>query len=135
MEFALVLPLLLLIILSLIDFGRMGFVEVSITSASREGARLSSLYPAGLSNVQPITTLVEAASPGAASISQLDGSATLTTTMSACSTSISSENTSVTVSTPFNWLLPIGLVGIVAPNSTLAQGLTLTSTSSMRCGN
>ena len=42
-EFVLILPLLLALIFGLIDFGRIGFVQVSVTAASREGARFSSL--------------------------------------------------------------------------------------------
>lgn len=133
-EFALVLPLLLVLIIALIDFGRIGFIEVSITSASREGARLSSFYPAGTTNNQDIINLVEAAAPGAAAVAQLDSNAALTINTSPC-TSVPDDNTLVTVSTNFNWLLPIDLVRVVSPGSTLGQGIVLSSTSAMRCGN
>ena len=43
-EFAIVVPLLLLILLGIIDFGRLLFVQVSLNAASREGARAASLY-------------------------------------------------------------------------------------------
>jgi Flp pilus assembly protein TadG len=133
-EFALVLPLLLILIIGLIDFGRMGFVEVSITSASREGARLSSFYPDGTVSQQDVDTLVESSAPGAASTAQLNGGGSLTVAIVRCSSTISSENTSVTVSTNFSWLLPLDIVKIVSPGSTLGQGITLSSTSAMRCG-
>lgn len=133
-EFALVLPLLLLLIVALIDFGRMGFVEVSITSASREGARLSSFYPNGTVNNLDIINLVESAAPGAASVAQLSSSAILSTSTQVC-TSTPNDNTYVTVSTNFQWLLPIDLVRFISPDSTLGQGITLSSTSAMRCGN
>jgi Flp pilus assembly protein TadG len=133
-EFALVLPLLLVLIIGLIDFGRMGFVEVSITSASREGARLSSFYPSGLSDNSEIDVLVQAAAPAAASTAQLNSAAVLLVSVSPCSSTVSSENTSVTVSTNFTWLLPLDLLRIISPGSTLGQGFTLSSTSAMRCG-
>jgi hypothetical protein len=44
-EFALVLPLVVLLIFGLIDFGRLFFVKISLTSASREAARISTFYP------------------------------------------------------------------------------------------
>lgn len=133
-EFALILPLLLLLIIGLIDFGRMGFVQVSIASASREGARLSSFYPSGPTSNQDIQNLVESSAPGAASMAQLAGSSSLNVTITPCSSTVSADNTAVTVSTNFKWLLPIGLVSIVSPGSTLGQGFTLSSTSAMRCG-
>jgi hypothetical protein len=44
-EFALVLPLVVLLVFGLIDFGRLFFVKISLTSASRESARISTFYP------------------------------------------------------------------------------------------
>jgi len=41
-EFALLLPLVALLIFGLIDFGRLFFVQISLTSASREAVRVSS---------------------------------------------------------------------------------------------
>jgi Flp pilus assembly protein TadG len=51
-EFALLLPLLLLILLGIIDFGRMLNAQVTLTQAAREGARLVAL---GQPNVQSRT--------------------------------------------------------------------------------
>ena len=42
-EFALLLPLLLMIVLGIVDFGRMLNAQVSLTQAAREGARLVAL--------------------------------------------------------------------------------------------
>lgn len=44
-ELAIILPLLLIILLGTIDFGRVFYAYVTITNASREGARYGSLYP------------------------------------------------------------------------------------------
>ena len=132
-EFALVLPLVLLLIFSLIDFGRIFFVQVSITSASREGARLSSLYSAGIPTPQNVIDLVNAAAPGAATLAQLSNSAELVVTQTACSTTVANENTTVQVSSNFKWLLPVGILNLVTPNSTLANDFTISSTGVMRC--
>jgi Flp pilus assembly protein TadG len=51
-EFALLLPLLLLIVLGIIDFGRMLNAQVTLTQAAREGARLVAL---GQPNVESRT--------------------------------------------------------------------------------
>ena len=42
-EFALIVPVLLLLVLGMIDFGRLWFTQVSLSQAAREGARLEAL--------------------------------------------------------------------------------------------
>jgi hypothetical protein len=44
-EFALVLPLLLLLILAAMDIGRMFYTKMVITNAAREGANYLAYYP------------------------------------------------------------------------------------------
>ena len=132
-EFALVLPLLLLFIISLIDFGRIFFVQISITSASREGVRLSSLYSNGVPTPQNIIDLVNSSAPGAAVLSQLANLATLTVVQAPCSSAVLNENTTVEVTTNFKWLLPVGILRLVSPNSTLANDFTIRSRGVMRC--
>ncbi|MEX2236491.1 MAG: TadE family protein [Dehalococcoidia bacterium] len=49
-EFALVLPLLLIMLFGIIDFGRALQTYITINNASREGARFGSISPSG--NIQ-----------------------------------------------------------------------------------
>jgi Flp pilus assembly protein TadG len=49
-EFALVLPLLMLMLLGLIDYGYYFFVELAVTNAAREGARVATTYPGACPN-------------------------------------------------------------------------------------
>jgi Flp pilus assembly protein TadG len=42
-EFALVMPILLLFVLGIIDFGRLWFTQVTLTQAAREGVRVEAL--------------------------------------------------------------------------------------------
>jgi Flp pilus assembly protein TadG len=133
-EFAIILPLLLVLIFGLIDFGRMGFVQISVTAASREGARYSSLFSSGVSSTSDLISLIQNSAPGAASVAQLD-SGVLTVAISQCSSTLTSENTSVTASTNFKWLLPVGLISLISPNATPLEDLTITSTGVMRCMN
>ncbi|MGC9469245.1 MAG: TadE/TadG family type IV pilus assembly protein, partial [Anaerolineae bacterium] len=44
-EFALILPVLLLIIIGTLEFGRIMFIYVNITNAAREGTRYGMVYP------------------------------------------------------------------------------------------
>jgi Flp pilus assembly pilin Flp len=46
-EFALILPLVTLLLFGIIDFGRLFFVQISLTSASREAVRTSSFFIEG----------------------------------------------------------------------------------------
>lgn len=52
-EFALILPLLLLVLLGVIEFGRILFIYVTVTSTSREGARYGSAVGAQTVNGLP----------------------------------------------------------------------------------
>lgn len=47
-EFALVLPLLLLVLFGLIDFGRALNAQIALTQAAREGVRLAALQQPGV---------------------------------------------------------------------------------------
>lgn len=134
-EFVLILPLLLALIFGLIDFGRIGFVQVSVTAASREGARFSSLYSSGIPNIQSLNDFVQNSTPTVARVSQLNSQGSLSVTANQCSATQNSENTSVTVATNFKWLLPVGLIEILNPGSTWVQDFTISSTGTMRCMN
>ncbi|MEI6404788.1 MAG: TadE/TadG family type IV pilus assembly protein [Actinomycetes bacterium] len=104
-EFAIILPLLLMLILLLIDFGRLFFVEISLNSASREGARASAL---GMSASQ-VQTIVLATAPGASAMASLSSS-TLSINTQSCAINTDRETTTVDVHATFHWLTPISLV-------------------------
>src|SRR3990172_1819953 len=50
-EFALTLPIMLIVVIGLFDIGRAFFTLVVVTNASREGARYLSLYPEDKGNI------------------------------------------------------------------------------------
>lgn len=117
MEFALVAPLLFLVILGMIEFGRMIMVQQVITNASREGARRGVLDGATTSEV---TTAVKSYLTGATV-----KDATVTVTPNPPSSAGFGEPVTVTVSVPFNkvtWL----------PKPMFLSGKTLTAQSIMR---
>lgn len=110
-EFALILPIFLLLIFSLIDFGRYFYARVVITNASIEvaSAVTRGLYLEGdsvASKNQKIALVLNNVAPNIATFSQLQSTAVLTVPIpSACPNS--SNQTTVTVSTSFRPISPV----------------------------
>ncbi len=50
LEFALIIPLLLLLIMGVLDFGRAYFIKITLTNAAREGAYYLSYNPSDKTN-------------------------------------------------------------------------------------
>ena len=50
MEFALVLPILVLVLFGVLDLGRVFFATISLTNAAREGVRYLTLHPGDVDN-------------------------------------------------------------------------------------
>lgn len=68
-EFALIVPLLLLLILIIIDFGRAFYIQTALQNGAREGARFGTIHPTWVistSNADPINP-----SPGTPTLIQL----------------------------------------------------------------
>ena len=117
-EFALILPLLLLLILLMIDFGRLLFVQISLNAASREAARGSSLSMTS----QQVKVLAENSAVGVAAIASLGNSELVVVSRQTCDPTASFESTLVEVHVEFQWITPMQLVQILAPNSSLING-------------
>lgn len=108
-EFALVLPILVMLVFGIIEFGRGYNAKITVTHAAREGARVLAL------TADPVAA--EAAVVGAAT--SLD-SASVVVTSSACTPGTPA---SVTVEYPFSYDIP--LVG--------GATRTITGVGVMRC--
>jgi len=98
-EFALILPILMALLLLTIDVGRLFYAYVGVVNASREGAAyaIANVAAQGVSD------------PTIATRAQQEGSTTYTVT-STCATACvaDGQNTvKVSVSTTFNFLFPI----------------------------
>jgi Flp pilus assembly protein TadG len=126
-EFALVLPVLLLVVFAIIDFGRMYWEQVTLTSAAREGVRIAAL---GESNPTVVRSKTLGAAPGidAADITvSLDGT-TVTSTSPDGTACTPGEQVTVTATTDFSYLTPLpGLAGFIGIDSLTGKGV-------MRCG-
>lgn len=119
-EFALVLPVLLLIVFGIIDLGRALNAQITLTEAAREGARLAAL---GESNVVSRT---QAAATGLSPVS-------VTVTSSCPASATQTSDAVVKVSYSFSFITPISaftaLFGVSGPGS----GLTMSAQGTMPC--
>jgi Flp pilus assembly protein TadG len=118
-EFALVLPLLLLVVFGIIDFGRMLNAQIQLTQAAREGARWAALGQSG------VPARVTAAAPG------LSPS---TTVMSSCPANAAvGASAQVEATYTFSYVTPIGAIAGLFGGGP-GGSLTLSSTGVFRCG-
>lgn len=123
-EFALVAPLLFLVIFATIDFGRMIADQIAITQAAREGVRVWALGNG--TPTPPTTGQVQSAVSSAAS--PLSGVSSSTT---ACT---NGQQTSVTATYTFSFVTPIGAISRLFPGTPISSGnVTLTATGAMEC--
>jgi Flp pilus assembly protein TadG len=117
-EFALLLPLLLLLVFGIIDFGRALNAQITLTQAAREGARLTAL---GQSNVVSRT---QAAATGLSSVS---------VSVTACPVGAGSGvNAVVQTSYSFSFVTPISAIAGMF-GSSFGSTMTLTATGVMPC--
>ena len=122
-EFALVLPILLLLIFGIVDFGRLYFTQITLTDAAREGARVLALEGAsgsGYTSTQAATDAESRVQDAATGVNS-----TVSVTSGTC---VDGEPVTVTASTSFSFITPLpdlaGLLGIKI----------VTGTGVMRCG-
>jgi Flp pilus assembly protein TadG len=121
-EFALVVPVLLLILFGIIDFGRALNAQIQLTGAAREGVRLAALgYPDA-----SVQARVAAAAP------ELSG---VTATIAAsCEPGAGpAVDAQVDVSYSFTFITPIGAVASLLGGSGLGAPIVLTAQGVMPC--
>lgn len=129
-EFALLLPLLLLIVFGLIDFGRALNAQVTLTQAAREGARLDAL--GSYTSSQICTRVVTAATGLGLTCSNVTISAVCPPPGS--STGVGTGDGVVQVSYPFTFITPVGAIAAMfGGGSGSSSGLTLTAQGVMPC--
>jgi Flp pilus assembly protein TadG len=121
-EFALVLPALLLIVFGLIDFGRALNAQISLTGAAREGARLAAFgYPNAA-----VQARVAAAAPSLSGV-------TVTVAANCPPGAGPTANAQVDVSYSFSFITPIGAVVNFIGGSGLGAPIVLTAQGVMPC--
>lgn len=124
-EFALIIPLLLLLLMGVIDFGRAMYVKSTLVYTASQGARVASMRNA---NWQAVVNSTAAS----LQVQKLAGNSATTnptsTSSAACpADAVASPDTatvSITVSVPFRWLTPVGWL----PAAGAINSLSATST-------
>jgi len=115
-EFALILPILLLLIGGIVDFGRAFFTQVVITNAAREGARAAVV---GADAVARASAAADGVTP------------TPTITAGTCPSTGTAQVT-VVVKAKFDWILLGPALSLIPGPHVLPTELT--SSATMQCG-
>jgi Flp pilus assembly protein TadG len=119
-EFALILPILLLLIFGIIDFGRALNAQITLTQAAREGARLVSL------NQPNVTSRTQAAATGLTNVS--------VTVVTACPVGAGpGVNAVVKVTYSFSFITPIGSLAAMYGGSGYGAPITLSAQGTLPC--
>lgn len=121
-EFVLILPIFLILLFSLIDFGRYFYTRVLVANASLE---VASAVTRGdvTSNLQ---TVLNQAAPNLASFSSLERESQLTYQVTGTCNGVANQSITVKVSTAFKPIAPTAYL--------ILSGVTpIESTSTMRC--
>jgi len=122
-EFALLLPVLLLLIFGIVDFGRALNAQITLTQAAREGARLASL---GV----PSATVISRTQAAATELSPVPSVAVSSTCPVNAGAGVDAV---VTVTYPFTFITPVGAFASMFGTASFGSTLTLTATGEMPC--
>lgn len=121
-EFALLLPILLLLAFGIIDFGRALNAQITLTQAAREGARLEALG-------QPAAAVTSRAQSAAAGLSGV----TVTIVSSCAPGAGPAANADVTAGYQFSFVTPVGAIAAMFGGGGFGAPINLTGTGVMPC--
>ncbi|GAA2018640.1 pilus assembly protein [Terrabacter terrae] len=120
-EFAIVFPVLFLLLAAIVDFGRAYFYQAQLTNAAREGVRAA---------VVSSLTAAEIKARAAASVPGLASASLTYPVLDQCPSA--SGNAKMTVTAPFEWIVLKPAISIIG--GSWGMGNTLSSTAVMKCG-
>ncbi len=120
-EFALLLPVLLLILFGIVDFGRAFNAQITLTQAAREGVRAYALTGnASDGNARAVEAIQGTALQGGG----------ISTTTTGCTTG---SPTTLTATYQFNYATPVSGIMNLLGAASLTNPVTMTSKATMRC--
>lgn len=118
-EFALLLPVLLLLVFGIIDFGRALNAQITLTQAAREGARLAAL------NQPNVTSRTQAAAAGLSPVG---------VSVTSCPVGAGQGvNATVVTSYSFSFVTPVGAIAGLFGGSGFGSPITLSAHGVMPC--
>jgi Flp pilus assembly protein TadG len=120
-EFALLLPVLLLMVFGIIDFGRALNAQITLTQAAREGVRLAAVG-------QPVAAVVARTQAAATTLTGV------TVAVTSCPAGAGLSATAVVkASYQFSFITPIGAIAALVGGHGLGHPLSLSATGEMPC--
>lgn len=130
-EFALVLPILLLLVFGIVDFGRAYHSQVTLTHAAREGVRILALSDDGTTARQTITdrlsdTSTDPLAPGALGTVTMDAGSTTD-----CDAATDAR---LTLTETFTFITPLPGLAVVYGGTAWSDEVVLTGEAVMLCG-
>ena len=128
-EFALILPLFLFLVLAAVDFGWGLRAYIVETNAAREGARYWAINGSPSGGCSDISTVVNAR---ATTLSSLTITEKIDNTTTTTCTATSPSAVTVTVSYNYSYVTPLGGVFHLISGGTLGSPLTMSTSATMR---
>ncbi len=124
-EFALLLPVLLLLVFGLIDFGRALNAQITLTQAAREGARLAALCPPAAPCQSKLVSGTQAAATGLSPVG---------VSVTTCPANAGSGvNATVTTTYSYSLITPISAIAGLFGGSGFGSPIPLKATGVMPC--
>jgi len=125
-EFALVLPILLLLVFGIVDYGRAYNAKVTLTHAAREGARMLAVENASTSDIS--TALTSSGRDIATGIT-----ATVDTAQTNSCTA-GAKDAKLVLKSSFSYVTPLPGIGALFGGGWNGGPVTFTAKAVMRCG-
>ena len=144
LEFAIVVPVLLLLLLGLMDIGRLLLVDMSLLSAAQQGARVSAMPVSGTAgsssiissavsnSVPPAVVRLGLMSDTSTCVGVTPASCILPVVVSGCP-GTNSGTTTIEAKMSFYWLTPLELIWQFAVSTRTTSFTNVTQTVTAQC--
>lgn len=131
-EFAVIVPVFLLLLLAVIDGGRALFVQTSLMQAAGQGARAAALnLPAG-----EVATVAQQSAPGIVGMAASSQGAIDVSVDASCPQPLDpavASMSAVTTSVEFYWFTPVALLQWFDPSASRPGSVTLSANAEWLC--